>query len=81
MNSISGFSDSAVKALNSALGAAMGYGHTYVGSEHLLLGLLSENGGMAYTALSARKVTYAEVESIIKSSVGIGWSARGDLPA
>ena len=43
MNSISGFSDSAVKALNSALGAAMGYGHTYVGSEHMLYGLVSDD--------------------------------------
>ena len=36
MNCISGFSDSAIKALNAALGAAMGYGHTYIGSEHIL---------------------------------------------
>lgn len=72
MYRFTGFTQKANEALNNAITAAEDLGHTYVGSEHLLLGLLSENGGMAYTALSARKVTYAEVESIIKSSVGIG---------
>lgn len=43
MNCISGFSDSAIKALNAALGAAMGYGHTYIGSEHILYGLVSDD--------------------------------------
>ena len=71
MYRFTGFTQKANEALNNAITAAEDLGHTYVGSEHLLLGLLSENGGMAYTALSARKVTYAEVESIIKSSVGI----------
>ena len=72
MYRFTGFTQKANEALNNAITAAEDLGHTYVGSEHLLLGLLSENWGMAYTALSARKVTYAEVESIIKSSVGIG---------
>ena len=72
MYRFTGFTQKANEALNNAITAAEDLGHTYVGSEHLLLGLLSENGGMAYTALSARKVTYAEVESIIKRSVGIG---------
>ncbi|MGN0573073.1 MAG: ATP-dependent Clp protease ATP-binding subunit, partial [Acutalibacteraceae bacterium] len=59
-------------SLNAAITAAENLGHTYVGSEHILLGLLAESGGMAYQALSARKVTYGEVEAIIKSSIGIG---------
>ncbi len=72
MYRFTGFTQKANDALNSAITAAENLGHTYVGSEHLLLGLLAESGGMAYTALSAKKVTYAEVESIIKSSMGIG---------
>ncbi len=72
MYRFTGFTQKANDALNSAITAAENLGHTYVGSEHILLGLLAESGGMAYTALSARKVTYKEVESIIKSGIGIG---------
>ncbi len=72
MYRFTGFTQKANDALNSAITAAENLGHTYVGSEHILLGLLAESGGMAYTALSARKVTYDEVESIIKSGIGIG---------
>ena len=72
MYKFTGFTQKANDALNNAITSAENLGHTYVGSEHLLLGLLAESGGMAYTALSAKKVTYAEVESIIKRSMGIG---------
>ena len=72
MYRFTGFTQKANDALNSAIASAENLGHTYVGSEHILLGLLAESGGMAHTALTARKVTYNEVESIIKSSIGIG---------
>ncbi len=72
MYRFTGFTQKANSALNSALSAAENFGHTYVGSEHILLGLLSESGGMAYTALTARKVTFGDVESIIRNSIGIG---------
>ena len=72
MYRFTGFTQKANDALNSAITAAENLGHTYVGSEHILLGLLAESGGMAHTALTAKKVTYNEVESIIKSSIGIG---------
>lgn len=72
MYRFTGFTQKANDALNSAITAAENLGHTYVGSEHILLGLLAESGGMAHTALTAKKVTYSEVESIIKSSIGIG---------
>ncbi len=72
MYRFTGFTQKANDALNSAITAAENLGHAYVGSEHILLGLLAESGGMAYTALSAKKVSYSEVEAIIKSSMGIG---------
>ncbi len=72
MYRFTGFTQKANDALNSAITSAENLGHTYVGSEHILLGLLAESGGMAHTALTARKVTFSEVESIIKSSIGIG---------
>ena len=68
MYRFTGFTQKANDALNSAISSAENLGHTYVGSEHILLGLLAEKGGMAYAALTARKITYAEVETIIKSS-------------
>ena len=67
-----GFTQKANAALNSAVSAAENFGHTYVGSEHILLGLLAESGGMAYTALTAAKVTYDNVEKIIR----IWWAWR-----
>ncbi len=72
MYRFTGFTQKANEALNGAISAAENLGHAYVGSEHILLGLLSESGGMAYAALSARNVTFDEVESVIKSSIGIG---------
>ena len=72
MYRFTGFTQKANEALNNAITSAENLGHTYVGSEHILLGLLAENGGMAYTALSARKVSYGDVESLIKGSIGIG---------
>ena len=72
MYRFTGFTQKANSALNSAISAAENFGHTYVGSEHILLGLLSESGGMAHTALTTRKATYGEVESIIRNSIGIG---------
>ena len=72
MYRFTGFTQKANAALNSAISAAETLGHTYVGSEHILLGLLAESGGMAHTALTARKATFSEVESIIKSGIGVG---------
>ncbi|MBR3780494.1 MAG: ATP-dependent Clp protease ATP-binding subunit [Clostridia bacterium] len=72
MYRFTGFTQKANDALNNAITAAENLGHTYVGSEHILLGLLKESGGMAYTALSAKKISYGEVEAIIKNNMGIG---------
>ncbi len=72
MYRFTGFTQKANDALNGAITAAENLGHAYVGSEHILLGLLNEKGGMAYAALSAKNITFEKVESIIKSGIGIG---------
>lgn len=72
MYKFTGFTQKANDALNAAITAAENLGHTYVGSEHLLLGLLNEGGGVACAVLSARKVTASSVEELIKGIVGIG---------
>ena len=47
-----GFTETANAALNKAADTAINMGHTYIGSEHILYGLLCEERGAAYTALS-----------------------------
>lgn len=51
------FTERAQQALTKAQEAAASFGHSYIGSEHLLLGLLREEGGPAAKALSACGVT------------------------
>ena len=41
------FTERARQALTLAQEAAASFGHSYIGSEHLLLGLLREGGGPA----------------------------------
>ncbi len=54
--SIQGFSPRANDAINLALSQACLLGHTYIGSEHLLLGLLLEGSGPS-AALTPKGVT------------------------
>ena len=51
------FTERAQQALAKAQEAAGSFGHSYIGSEHLLLGLLREGGGPAAKALAAAGVT------------------------
>ena len=52
--------------------AAGDLGHGYVGTEHLLLGLIREKEGVAHTVLTEAGLTDDMVEEIIKKSVGAG---------
>lgn len=72
MYKFTGFTQKANTALNAAIEYAENLGHTYIGSEHLLLGLLSSEGSVAYTALTARGITADSVENAVRNSVGIG---------
>ena len=46
MYKFTGFTQKANTALNAAIEYAENLGHTYIGSEHLLLGLLSSEGSV-----------------------------------
>ena len=72
MYKFTGFTQKANTALNAAIEYAENLGHTYIGSEHLLLGLLTSEGSVAYTALSAKNITADDVETFVRNSVGIG---------
>ena len=66
------FTERAQNALNHSLRIAGDLGHTYIGSEHLLLGLLSEGECAAAKMLKARGLTVRQVRSAIIESAGSG---------
>ncbi len=66
------FSPRAEEALRLAQEAAGELGHGYVGTEHLLLGLMREEEGMAHAVLSEAGLTDEIILEIIKKSVGAG---------
>ena len=72
MFKFTGFTEKANKALNKAVECAQNLGHTYIGSEHLLLGLLSDTATVAGVVLSGRKFYFDDVEEYIKQTVGVG---------
>ncbi len=66
------FTQRAQNALNGALQAASRLGHTYIGSEHILLGLLSESDSIAGKILAARGADIEHVRAIIIDLAGEG---------
>ena len=72
MYKFTGFTESANNALNFAIESAENLGHTYVGSEHILLGLLSDNKTVSASLLNSKKITLKKVEEQIKKSIGVG---------
>ena len=66
------FTPRAEEALRLAQEAAGELGHGYVGTEHLLLGLVREEEGLAHEVLTDAGVTGELVAEIIKKSVGAG---------
>ena len=71
-----GFTKKAQNALNRALYYACEMGHTCVGSEHLLLGLLSEKEGVAESILERRGITFDATRELIREHVGTGEATR-----
>lgn len=72
MYKFTGFTESANSALNYAVECAENLGHTYIGSEHILLGLLSDSKMVSASILAVKKVTLKKAEEQIKATVGIG---------
>ena len=72
MYKFTGFTEKANRALNSAIEVAENLGHTYIGSEHLLAGLVREDNGAATKLLAQKGVTSANVDTLIRQTVGVG---------
>ena len=68
----SGFTEKANTALNLAISSAEQLGHTYVGSEHLLLGLLRTGSGVAFTVLNENSITAPKIEGLMREIIGEG---------
>ena len=66
------FTPRAEEALRLSQEAAGELGHGYVGTEHLLLGLIREEEGLAHTVLTEAGLTDDMIVEIIKRSVGVG---------
>ena len=66
------FTQKAQNALNFSLSSASQMGHTYIGSEHLLLGLCREESGVAAHYLQSRGVDAEKVKNAIIRLAGAG---------
>ena len=76
MYKFNGFTEKANKAINLAIEAAEELGHTYVGSEHILLGLLRCGDGAAYTVLENSGAKEEELSKLICDNIGVGDRTR-----
>ena len=66
----SNFTEKARLAINKAHDAACEMGHGYIGSEHLLLGILAEGTGVGAKILESAGVTADSVKSRVKALMG-----------
>lgn len=70
------FTQKASEALNLAIKAAENLGHNYIGSEHILLALVKEGAGVAYSVLDSKGVAAEDIEKFIKNNIGVGNPTR-----
>ncbi len=72
MYRFNGFTEKANRALNLGIEQAQDLGHTYIGSEHILLGILLEGSGTACALLNGAGVTAESVTELLTERVGRG---------
>ncbi|MGI8538810.1 MAG: ATP-dependent Clp protease ATP-binding subunit [Rubrobacteraceae bacterium] len=71
------FTERARKVVVLAQEEARNFNHNYIGTEHLLLGLLREDEGVAAQALNHLNVTLDDVRDQVESIVGYGEEGSG----
>ena len=72
MNNNDRFTKRAMTAIEKAQEAAEALGHSYVGSEHLLLGIIREDGGQGAKVLKDNGLTDALLTELVEKYVGRG---------
>ncbi len=70
------FTEKAEKALNTAVKTAEEYGHTYIGSEHLLISLCKDSLSCSYAILTKCGVERSKLDEGIKEYSGVGAKTR-----
>ena len=71
------FTDRARRVVVLSQEEARRFDHNYIGSEHLLLGLIREEGGVACQALESMGLTVAAVQKCVEDVVGRGSESPG----
>ena len=71
------FTPQAKKVLELSLREALGLGHNYIGTEHILLGLMRDGQGPAMTVLEERGATPANVRPLVQAALERAVSAKG----
>ena len=71
MYRFSGFTEKANAVLNRAIEKACELGHEYVGSEHMLLGILEIGNSVAAEALRRLGITPEKLETMVKEKIGV----------
>ena len=64
------FTTKANEVLNLAIKSAQAYGHNYIGTEHILIGLLSTDSTIP--ALTNNNINYEGVDRLIREEIGVG---------
>ena len=72
MNNSDRFTERAKSAIEKAQEAAEELGHSYVGSEHLLLGIIREGGGQGAKLLRENGLTDSLITGLVEKYVGRG---------
>ncbi|MDP9480534.1 MAG: hypothetical protein M3R38_33555 [Actinomycetota bacterium] len=69
------------RALTLAHEEAHGYGHNYIGTEHVLLGVIREGEGVGARALGSLGVDLRAARAVVETIVGrVGSPAGGEVP-
>ena len=75
------FTPRAKKVLELSLREALQLGHNYIGTEHILLGLIHEGEGVAAKALESLGISLEAVRAQVEEIIGHGGSApSGHIP-
>ena len=78
MNMIYKFTSRAKKTIELAQDEAVSLGHNYIGTEHILYGLVEEQNGVASKVLENQGVTPEKVMEKIEELVGINEENRNN---
>jgi len=66
------FSDSAKKALESAESFAIELGHNFIGTEHILYGISTQENGLGYKILKKQNIERSQIFGKVKEILGVG---------